>query len=157
MLALRPLLLAALPLLPAACIQFEHHEGTSASAGEGGGETGDDPTTGAAPVVSCDPLAQDCADGEACALLQQQFACITVTIDGGAGDVCVAASECGPGLACCPSLLVPGCDGPGCCASMCDVGAGASAGCPATTECKPALTGPNVPTEYQDYGVCKAK
>ena len=150
------LLVVSLALPAGACIQFERHDGDSASASEGGeGGTGE-PTTGPAPVVTCDPLVQDCADGEACALLQQQFACVAVTVEGGDGDVCVTPSECGPGLACCPSALVPGCAGPNCCVPLCDVGAGAAAGCSATTTCSPVFTGPNVPAEYQDYGVCKA-
>ena len=84
--------------LAGGCIEFERHDGTSAtSAGEDGG----DPTTGAPmPVVECDPLAQDCPEGQACALSSQQFACVTVSVDGAAGDACVAAGECGAGLAC---------------------------------------------------------
>lgn len=148
---LRRLCLSLVALAPG-CIEFERHDGTSAtSAGEGGG----DPTTGApVPVVECDPLAQDCPEGQACALSSQQFVCVTVSIDGAAGDACVSAGECGAGLACCPSLLVPGCDSANCCVSLCDVGDGAAAGCPTGTACEPALSG-DVPAEYQAYGVCK--
>lgn len=152
MLVLRLVCLGLLALA-AGCIEFEREEGTSAT---GADENGDPTTGGSAPVVTCDPLIQDCAEGQACALFEQQFACIPVAVDGGVGDACITASECGAGLACCPSELVPGCDGQRCCASLCDVGDGDGAGCPAGTACEPVFSGPNVPVEYQDYGVCKA-
>lgn len=140
-------------LLAAGCVQFERGEGTSASAPD---DPADDPTTGASPpLVMCDPLAQDCPEGEACGLLDDQFLCVPVLTEGGAGDPCLTASECSPGLACCPGELLPECGDARCCASLCDVGDGPGAGCPAGTACAPVFVGPNVPAEYQDYGVCK--
>lgn len=132
------------------CIQFE--------GGSGGGSASDgatpEPPEPPPPAANCDPLAQDCPDGQACALFSNKFECVTVTVDGAEGDACVVAAECGPGLACIPGIYVPGCEGASCCASFCAV-SDAGAECPEGAVCSPALSGPDVPPALQDYGVCE--
>lgn len=143
----RPLLLAL--ALAGGCIEFEHPSTTDAS--EVPGSTGL-PTT---PSVGCDPLSQDCPEGQACALLDPDFACIEVATWGLAGDACAAPSECGPGLACCPGLYLVGCDAGACCTSLCDVGDAGAECLGAGETCVALYSGPDVPPAYLSYGVCK--
>jgi hypothetical protein len=148
--ALRLLACLVAPLL--ACIEFERPTGET-SEPPGSPTTGEDPPP--PPKVNCDPLAQDCPDGEACTVADQEFVCLTVAVDGAAGDPCVVASECGVGLACCPASLLADCDAGNCCTPLCDV-ADAGADCPGAGEsCTPIFTGPEVPLDIQNYGACK--
>ncbi|WAS95009.1 hypothetical protein [Nannocystis punicea] len=149
----RPRLVAALALLLAGgCIQFEHGP-TTDGPGQAGTTTGEDEEP--PPVVDCDPLSQDCPDGQACSLVGGDFSCIEVFVDGGLGDPCQAAGECSPGLVCLPAGALGGCDGSSCCSPLCDVSdTGAQCGS-ASEVCAPVLTGDDVPPMYADYGVCR--
>lgn len=72
----------------------------------------------------CDPLLQDCAEGQACYPIGDSFACgPDVSQEAGLfGDPCEAINVCDPGLFCASPGLVPDCVGAsGCCSSFCDL------------------------------------
>jgi hypothetical protein len=77
-------------------------------------------------LPGCDPILQNCAEGEACYPVQSVFACAPdVSGDAGAiGDDCGSTiNGCDPGLLCLTAELVPGCDVETCCTAFCDVDA----------------------------------
>lgn len=133
-------------VLATACVHFE--DGTTATSATGGAGHNSPPS------ADCDPLQQDCPDGQACVLLDRTLECVTVALDGAEGDPCQVPTECGPGLTCVPGVYVPGCEGLSCCASFCQV-SDETPECPSGATCEPALTGDDVPAALQDYGVCK--
>jgi hypothetical protein len=136
--------------LAGGCIEFEHAP-TSAGEPGPGSTTGDDEP--APPMVQCDPLAQNCPDGQACALFYPDFMCIEVATPGLVGDPCGSAFECGPGLACSSGVYLASCDASSCCTSLCDLG-DAGADCIGAELCVP-LYGEGAPSTYADYGVCR--
>lgn len=71
----------------------------------------------------CDPLIQDCGDGQACYPIGDAFACgPDVSGELGLfGDACEAINVCDAGMFCAAPQLVPGCEGAGCCTSFCDL------------------------------------
>ncbi|MFY0535961.1 hypothetical protein [Nannocystis pusilla] len=150
----KPRLVAVLTLsLAGGCIQFEHGSTTDGGGGSPGTTTGEDEEP--PPTVECDPLSQDCPDGQACSLSGDDFVCIEVFVDGAPGDPCQAAGECGPGLVCLPSVVLGSCDGSSCCSSLCEV-SDTSAQCGSSSEvCSPVFAGEEVPPMWADYGVCR--
>lgn len=153
-------LLAGLPALAllAGCIIYDDGSDDGDTQDEPPGDDDDDPTEAEppAPLVNCDPLAQDCEGGLACTIYEGGFGCVEVLVMGVAGDACFTAQECGPGLACISGAVIPGCLDAQCCAPLCEVGDDTS--CPGEDKgaaCGPVLTGPEVPDAAQAYGVCK--
>jgi hypothetical protein len=151
-----PRLIACLALvLGGGCVQFERGPTTDTSDDETPetsrtGEQEDPP-----PTVTCDPLAQDCPDGQACTLSGGGFTCFEVLVEGGDGDACLAAAECSAGLACVQMFALASCDASSCCSAYCDVNdAGAACADPAEV-CGPVFTGDDVPPMWADYGVCQ--
>ena len=76
----------------------------------------------------CDPLAQDCPDGQGCypdenAAGGTGFICIPqIGPDNTFGDYCWLLSNCAPGFICVTPEFQPDCDGiVGCCTALCDV------------------------------------
>lgn len=143
--------------LAAGCIEYDRGPTTDTSddspaPADETSETGDDEPP---PPLACDPLAQDCPDGQACAPGSGGFNCIEVTTAGVVGDVCYVAAECGPGLACVAAGALAECDGPGCCSSLCEVGDAGAQCAGAAEECLPLFSGDNVPPDWADYGVCR--
>jgi hypothetical protein len=71
----------------------------------------------------CDPLEQDCAEGQACYPIVDTFACAPDVSGrtGAAGDVCEFINVCDPGLLCANPELVPDCGGASCCTPFCNV------------------------------------
>lgn len=73
----------------------------------------------------CDPLLQDCLDGEACHGVHQVFACFPeLEALGGYGDACTHPIMCDAGMFCAHPDFVPNCDfGPatGCCSPFCNL------------------------------------
>jgi hypothetical protein len=73
----------------------------------------------------CDPLLQDCLDGEACHGADQGFACFPeLEAPGGYGDACTHPIMCDAGMFCAHADYVPNCDvGPavGCCSTLCNL------------------------------------
>lgn len=74
----------------------------------------------------CDPLVQDCPDGEGCypddaAAGGTGFICLPTIGTGGYGDYCWLLSNCQPGFICVTGDFLPDCNGlVGCCTALCD-------------------------------------
>jgi hypothetical protein len=73
----------------------------------------------------CDPLAQDCGEGQACYGLGAEFICAPYaggSDAGHPGDPCEYLNVCQPGSFCASASAVEGCTGSsGCCAPFCDL------------------------------------
>jgi hypothetical protein len=106
-------------------------------------------------LPNCDPLAQDCPDGEGCWGIDDHFVCAPdVSGEMGAyGDPCEFLNACDPGLHCLDASLVPDCDAAGCCTPYCHVQQPNT--CPgAGQECVPWFEPDQSPPGYEDVGVC---
>ncbi len=111
-------------------------------------------------LPSCDPLLQDCADGQACYWLPADggFVCVQDVSGelGAAGDPCdgFVLNRCDPGLQCTPAEAVPGCtDATSCCSPFCDLEE-PNPGCLAAQECIALFEEGDAPPGTEDYGVC---
>ena len=104
----------------------------------------------------CDPLAQDCADGDACLPYPRDvFICILDASGemGAYGDPCDYSNACDPGLVCLNPEYVPGCQAGGCCTPFCDTSAPNT--CPGDgQECIPWYEEGEAPEGYEHVGVC---
>lgn len=72
----------------------------------------------------CDPLLQDCPNGDLC--LHNGVDCFICILDasgdmGVFGDPCEYANVCDPGLVCLDPEYVPGCQAAGCCSPFCEL------------------------------------
>jgi hypothetical protein len=112
-------------------------------------------------LPNCDPLLQECDDGEACYGIIDGYVCAPdVSGEMGAfGDPCEAINVCDPGLECMPAAGVPDCPGAmGCCTEFCDLSnpnasdecAGSSGG----QMCLGAFEQGDAPPGYEDVGYC---
>jgi hypothetical protein len=108
---------------------------------------------------TCDPILQDCPDGEACYPgADEAFVCgPDASGDMGVyGDPCEYINVCDPGLICVIPEAVPGCAGAGCCTEICDLsdpaGAAQCQGEAGGQVCEPAFAEP-IPG-YEDVGYC---
>jgi hypothetical protein len=106
----------------------------------------------------CDPLAQDCGDGQACTPDGGDFfQCMPDASGelGAYGDPCEFLNACDPGLACLGPSAVPGCEGAGCCSPWCDVTQPNT--CPGAAEgqeCQPWYEPGDALPGLEDIGVC---
>lgn len=89
-------------------------EGSSSGSTDTGGETG--------VVDGCDPIAQNCPDGQACYPVMAEFDCYGISEAGAQGDDCGFIDVCDAGLFCANAAIVDGCmDDVGCCTAFCDL------------------------------------
>lgn len=103
----------------------------------------------------CDPLLQDCGDGQACYPAGDAFACAPDVSGelGLFGDPCAAINTCDAGLLCANPELVPGCQGEGCCTSFCEIDDGTD--CPAQgQECVTWYEPGQAPPGAESLGAC---
>lgn len=111
---------------------------------------------GVVPVclAVCDPLLQDCADGQGCSAHDDQFVCFPDNSGeaGLFGDACEFIGDCDPGLACADGDLVDGCDAGGCCTPFCD--ASEVSPCPGALTCVPWFADGQAPIGLENVGVC---
>jgi hypothetical protein len=111
-------------------------------------------------LPSCDPLLQDCAEGQACYPIVDAFACAPdASLELGAyGDVCAYINACDMGLLCGNPEFTPDCGGEGCCTPFCDVtNPDASAACPGAAggqECVAWYEEGQAPPGFDDVGFC---
>ena len=119
---------------------------------------------------SCNPLLQDCADGELCTFAQAdgqvctpgdlcvwdgEFVCAADASGrgGGFGELCEDGSGCDPGSACLFANYVDGCGGDRCCSPFCDTTAPNT--CPGELqECSPLFAEDMLPAGYENVGIC---
>lgn len=112
-------------------------------------------------LPNCDPLLQDCVDGQACYPTNDTFSCVP---DAGGetglfGDPCAFLNVCDPGLFCANADGVPDCAGSnGCCSPFCDLSdPEATASCPGAAggqECVAWYTEGQAPPGYENVGAC---
>jgi hypothetical protein len=112
-------------------------------------------------LPTCDPLAQDCQDGQACYGIDDAYVCAPDASGemGAYGDPCEFLNACDPGLECLNADGVPGCQGAlGCCSPFCDLDdPEAGANCPGADggqECTPAFEEGQAPPGYEAVGYC---
>ena len=104
----------------------------------------------------CDPLIQDCADGEACYPEPNGFFCSPDASgeEGVFGDPCEYLNVCDPGLFCADAAGVPDCAGAiGCCSEYCDTSDPGASCMGNNQECLPFYED-TPPPGYEDVGVC---
>jgi hypothetical protein len=106
-------------------------------------------------LPNCDPLVQDCNEGDACYVIEDTTECASDTSDdsGAAFDTCAFANACDPGLNCTDEEIVGLCDegAEACCTPFCDM---QDTTCPEGTQCISAFAEGMVPPGYEDVGVC---
>lgn len=112
-------------------------------------------------LVTCDPLLQDCPQGQGCysAAGGGGFICFKFSGQAGQGmqgDECNYVNACAPGLACLSPDTVMGCGAQGgCCSPYCDLNdPNASDGCQAGEMCVSWFEMGMAPPGLEDVGVC---
>jgi hypothetical protein len=111
---------------------------------------------GALPVceVLCDPLVQDCPNGQGCFSAFDNFVCAQPGFPeglGGDGDPCATIQGCQPSLICAAGTA--GCDGGGsCCTPVCSLAGDGSECVDPSEQCVAALDNP--PPDLVDVGFC---
>jgi hypothetical protein len=110
-------------------------------------------------LPNCDPLLQDCNEGEACYPVNDAFACAP-DASGTLGlyaDPCEYINACDPGLFCANAEAVPNCAGSqGCCSNFCDLAAqDPNASCVGDgQECVTWYEEGQSPPGFEDIGAC---
>jgi hypothetical protein len=113
-------------------------------------------------LPGCDPLLQDCVEGQACYPVNEDFACAPDASGpdlGVYGDPCEYINACDPGLFCANPDVVPGCAGAaGCCSEFCDLTDAAGAmqcmGQGGGQDCTPWYAEGQAPPGYENVGAC---
>jgi hypothetical protein len=111
-------------------------------------------------LPGCDPLVQDCMEGNACYPSNDTFVCgPDASQDQGVyADPCEFVNVCDPGLFCANAELVPDCASTSCCSPYCDTSdPDASAACPGSAagqECVPWFEEGQVPPGFENVGAC---
>ncbi|HET6585883.1 MAG TPA: ribulose phosphate epimerase [Nannocystaceae bacterium] len=112
-------------------------------------------------LPQCDPLVQDCAEGEGCYESGTGgFFCFaqdeTAAGDAAYGESCMTLNFCNPGLMCAPASTVPGCTSEYCCTEFCDAALGPEqcAGAAGGQTCTPYFAVDATPPGFDDVGVC---
>jgi len=112
-------------------------------------------------LPNCDPLLQDCQEGEGCYVTNDTFSCVPDAGGemGAFGEGCEFLNVCDPGLFCANPDGVPDCAGSiGCCSSFCDTSdPEAGANCPGAAggqDCVSFYEEGQAPPGYEDVGVC---
>jgi hypothetical protein len=107
-------------------------------------------------LVGCDPLLQDCPDGQGCIDTPNlSFICFNDASGdmGGDGDPCPpedGENSCDPGMWCGPNSA--GCVDVNCCTAFCDI---TESACPQPDECVSFFGDPdNAPPGFENVGVC---
>ncbi len=107
-------------------------------------------------VPPCDPLAQDCPQGDLCILNNDHFLCVLDASgdEGQVNDPCEFANACDAGLLCAEPQSSSACDpdASGCCTPWCLLPDGA---CPNPDQtCVPAFAPGEAPPGHEDVGFC---
>ncbi|MCX4242327.1 ribulose phosphate epimerase [Paraliomyxa miuraensis] len=115
-------------------------------------------------LPNCDPILQDCAEGQACYPIQDAWSCAPDASgeSGVYGDPCEFINVCDPGLICLGAGAVPpgeACEGAaGCCTEVCDLtdptGDAQCSGQAGGQTCQPWYEEGSAPPGYEDVGAC---
>lgn len=116
---------------------------------------------GSLPIClsSCDPLVQDCPEGQACYnSAGDNFVCFkesTMNGGGGPGSECTYINQCQAGSFCAAAASVADCAGMGCCTPYCPVSGGSAPCNEAGGEmCVAFFAEGSAPPGLEDVGVC---
>ncbi|MEX1367430.1 MAG: ribulose phosphate epimerase [Nannocystaceae bacterium] len=104
----------------------------------------------------CNPLEQDCFEGQACYPVGETFQCAADASEdmGVAGDPCEYINVCDPGLVCADAELVPGCaSATGCCSPYCSI-EDPMPPCLPGQVCAPYYDVGTAPPGYEAVGLC---
>lgn len=72
-------------------------------------------------LTDCDPMEQDCGEGQGCYPKGDTFGCDYDDSNGqGVGKPCTLHKECPVGMFCAPGMYAPACQAEACCAEFCD-------------------------------------
>lgn len=121
--------------------EMDEDDGTKPDAGSTGG--------------ACDPLFQDCAEGEGCYGYDDEFVCAAISNPGHAGDGCESVSGCDAGLQCVPGDALADCGGTGCCTPFCDLTEDGPCANP-KAKCVPYFEEGAAAPGHDDIGLCIA-
>lgn len=106
----------------------------------------------------CNPLLQDCDDGQGCYPLNGDFGCMPDYSyrSGAYGEPCEFINVCDPGLFCANPNLVPRCVSGGCCSEYCTVGEAETTcqGAADGQECVPWYAEGEATPGLEDVGIC---
>jgi len=115
-------------------------------------------------LPACDPILQDCPEGQACYPIQDAWSCAPDASGetGVYGDACEFINVCDPGYICLDASTVPAgeaCEGAGgCCTAVCDLmdpqGDAQCEGAAGGQTCQPWYEEGNAPPGYEDVGAC---
>lgn len=107
-------------------------------------------------IPTCDPLVQDCGEGDGCYWHGSDFVCLGTSADVPIGEPCNGFfNECAKGNAC--TDLVLGCASSMCCTNLCDMNLGDEqcAALPGTT-CKPFHAQGLALPDFEHVGACSS-
>jgi len=144
-----------------ACIEFCNADDECPNTNGGNAGCVEGANEGTLPIClpKCDPLIQDCPDGQGCYgdLSLPFFICATPDTGMGTGvddEPCEFTNACAPGFSCEAAATQAGCDGGsmGCCTPFCSV-MGGNGPCDMKEECVPFYP-MNAPPGLEDVGVC---
>lgn len=111
-------------------------------------------------LPQCDPLVQDCAEGEGCYESGTGgffcFAQDETAGEAGYAAPCGTLNYCDPGLMCAAAEMVPDCDSDYCCTEFCDAAEGPEqcSGAAQGQTCTPYFAADAAPPGFDDVGVC---
>ncbi len=111
-------------------------------------------------LPACDPLLQDCSEGQACYPIDNAFVCAPDASgedQGADNDPCEFINACDPGHGCVNPELVQNCPpgSGGCCQNFCSLSDDpAMQGCDTDETCEAWFEEGNVPPGYEDVGIC---
>ena len=112
-------------------------------------------------LPTCDPLLQDCADGEACYPGDNGFVCAPDASGpemGGFGDACEFTNACDPSLLCVGAAAFPDCGSTRCCTDFCDLddpeSGGSCGGVAGGQECVAFFAEGAAPPGMEGVGFC---
>ncbi|MEM6990130.1 MAG: hypothetical protein AAF721_06525 [Myxococcota bacterium] len=102
--------------------------------------------------ANCDPLLQNCPNGDGCYFAESAFLCSPDVSDPmtGAGDPCSFLNDCPAGTGCVDEALVTGCTSASCCAAFCED----DRDCPNNGQCQPFFGQGQPPMGYENVGLC---
>lgn len=105
-------------------------------------------------VPTCEPLLQDCVEGQGCYFVGEAFICVE-TIEPEADGTCSVLNSCAAGSLCVTQEFLVECPGNACCAELCDLSQG-DGPCQAIDPayvCRPFYE-EGAPPGLVDLGVC---
>ena len=116
---------------------------------------------GSLPIClgSCDPLVQDCPEGQACySSAGDLFVCFKESAmpgEGMPGDECQYVNQCQEGSFCANAMIVEGCppESNGCCTPYCAISEG-DMPCQPMEDCLAFFEEGMAPPGYENVGVC---